>query len=86
VAWYAKFDGVDGSFDASDGTSNTLMVAERYRIEGDETPAGHRLFVGNLTVDSFDFVPVVDDELLVGFEHGARDTDHPDFLWSPTLI
>jgi hypothetical protein len=40
MPWFAKYDGVDGSVDASDGTSNTIMLAERYRIEDGEAPAG----------------------------------------------
>jgi hypothetical protein len=91
MPWYAKYDGVDGSVDARDGTSNTIMFAERYRIEGGETSSGNRLFVGNLTMDTFEFVPEIADEVLVGFEHSAQehsaqDTDHPDFLWAPTLL
>ena len=57
MPWYAKYDGVDGSVDAKDGTSNTIMFAERYRSEGGETSSGNRLFVGNLTMDTFEFVP-----------------------------
>lgn len=80
MAWFAKFDGVDGGPKVTDGTSNTLMVAERYAI--DETPAGTRLFVGNLSIDSVDFVPGKGDEVLVAFEHGdvQHDVDGRDFL------
>jgi hypothetical protein len=42
-------------------------------------------------MDTFEFVPEIADEVLVGFghsaqEHSAHDADHPDFLWAPTLL
>jgi hypothetical protein len=48
------------------------MFAEGYRVEGGETSSGNRLFVGNLTMDTFEFVPEIADEVQVGFEHSAH--------------
>jgi hypothetical protein len=70
----------------TDGTSTTLMFAERYAADGGGTPAGTRLFVGNLTLDSSAYGPAVGDEVLVGFEFGQSKDAHPDFLWAPDWI
>lgn len=68
----------------TDGTSNTLMFAEKLVFQTGETNSGTRLFVGNLSMNTSDFGPEVDDQVLVSFEHG-QDT-HPDFLWAPDWI
>ena len=72
--------------EAKDGTSNTLMFAEQYAAQGGETPAGTRLFVGNLTMNASDYGPEVEDQVLVSFEHGQVKDTHPDFLWAPDWI
>ena len=77
---YMKYDGVDGSASITDGTSNCIMWAEKYGVQDGETTSGTRLFVGNLTMNSSDYGPEVDDQVLVSFEQ-LQDT-HPDFLWA----
>lgn len=84
MAWYAKFDGVDGSAKATDGTSDTFVFAEKYTLDVGASPSGTRLFVGNLTMNSSDYGPEIGDEVLVVFEH-SQET-HPDFLWAPDGI
>ena len=81
---YMKYDGVDGFAGITDGTSNTIMWAEKFALQDGETASGTRLFVGNLTMNAPDYAPEVDDQVLVSFEH-SQDT-HPDFLWAPDWI
>jgi hypothetical protein len=61
---------------------DTFMFAEHLAQQDGPTPAGTRLFVGGLSMDSSRHGPEVGDEVLVVFENGPKNT-HPDFLWAP---
>ena len=82
MAWYAKLQGIKGSTKGEDdGTSDTFLFAEKFAVDTDQTPAGTRLFVGNLSMNVSDPAPEKGDEVLVVFENGHGT--HPDFLWAP---
>ena len=84
---FRTVDGFQAEFETPDfSTSNTFSFAEKYALQGDQTPSGTRLFVGGLSMNARDYGPVADDEVLVGFEHGERAGTHPDFLWAPDWI
>jgi hypothetical protein len=89
MATFSELQGITTEIEpveVTDGTSNTIMFAEKYAAEGGGTPAGTRLFVGNLTIHSSTYGPAIGDEVLVGFEFGQSKDAHPDFLWAPDWI
>jgi hypothetical protein len=83
MAWYAKLEAMKDGLKGKDETGDTFMFAEAV-VDTDVTPAGTRLFVGNLSMNSSEQKPETGDEVLVGFEHGQEA--HPDFLWAPDLV
>jgi hypothetical protein len=88
VASFSELQGITTEvkpIEAKDGTSNTLMFAEQYAAQGGETPAGTRLFVGNLSMNASNYGPEVGDQVLVSFEHGQGKDTHPE-LWAPDWI
>jgi hypothetical protein len=89
MAIFSELQGISTDIEPveiTDGTSNTIMFAEKYAAEGGGTAGGTRLFVGNLTFDSPAYGPEREDQVLVGFEFGESKDTHPDFLWAPDWI
>ena len=85
-AFFKEVTGFKSEAETIEGTSNTFLFAEKYALEHGSTPSGTRLFVGGLSMDTSNYGPEVDDEVLVVFEHGQRAGTHPDFLWAPDWI
>ncbi len=73
MAWYAKLEAMKDGLKGKDGTSDTFMFAEQFAVDTDQTPAGTRLYVGNLSMNASEDDSKADDQIIIiGFEQAAE--------------